>query len=71
MEMLRLSTTMRRYVQQKKSKAMLRGGVEEGGRGEEEGEGKECPFLSSDVDCIVTKAFNFSILLIELDQTGI
>lgn len=29
------------------------------------------PFLSSDVDCIVTKAFNFSILLIELDQTGI
>ena len=29
-----------------------------------------CPFLNSDVDCIVTKAFNFSILLIELDQTG-
>lgn len=37
------------------------------------GEKKEedsCPFLASDVDCIVTKAFNFSILLIELDQTG-
>lgn len=39
-----------------------------GGDGEEN---RGCPFLSSDVDCIVTKAFNFSILLIELDQTGL
>jgi hypothetical protein len=30
-----------------------------------------CPILPSDVDCIVTKAFNLSILFIELDQTGV
>ena len=29
------------------------------------------PFLSSDVDCIVTKAFNFGVFLVELDETGI
>jgi hypothetical protein len=29
-----------------------------------------CPFLASDIDSIVTMAFNSSILLIELDQLG-